>query len=66
MPQDLVATLCGFKDQSYISKIERGVRRVSLQEAIDIAQVLGVSLDSLLYEQWERKKTVDSGCRNKR
>lgn len=47
LSQERVAELAGL-DRTFISLIERGRRRATLETAVAIAQALGVSLSALL------------------
>lgn len=49
LSQEQLAELCGITS-SYVGHIERGSRRLSLNTAISISSVLGISLDYLLLD----------------
>lgn len=49
LSQEQLAELCGITS-SYVGHIERGSRKLSLNTAISISAVLGISLDYLLLD----------------
>lgn len=49
LSQEQLAELCGITS-SYVGHIERGSRKLSLNTAISISSVLGISLDYLLLD----------------
>lgn len=59
MSQSELAKQIGI-DNSYISKIERGTRKVSTSELDKIAKIFGVSTDYLLGREEKKKDEIDS------
>lgn len=60
LSQEKLAELCGVTP-SYIGHIERGSRNLSLNTAISISDVLGMSLDYLLLDVKNDKMSVFEG-----
>lgn len=61
LTQQQVAEKIGV-EPSHISNVERGITKPSLKAVVDIAEVLGVTVDSLVYDSLsqERNHYLDS------